>query len=101
RSVLILDEATANIDSITEQILQTAIKKALGRQTALVIAHRLSTVQHATQILVLDKGTIVERGTHDELRARNGVYSRLYDMQFRSPQHVEAAHEVMPVPSFG
>jgi len=81
-SVVILDEATAHLDSESEAAVQRALSEALAGRTALVIAHRLSTVRDADQILVLDKGRIVERGTHDELVAAGGLYGELYRTQF-------------------
>jgi ATP-binding cassette subfamily B protein len=80
-SVVILDEATAHLDSENEQLVQEALKVALKGRTSIVIAHRLSTVRDADQILVLEKGAIVERGTHDELVTRGGLYSELYSRQ--------------------
>lgn len=80
-SVVILDEATAHLDSENEQLVQEALKVALKGRTSIVIAHRLSTVRDADQILVLDKGAIVERGTHDELVVLGGLYSDLYSRQ--------------------
>jgi ATP-binding cassette, subfamily B, multidrug efflux pump len=82
RSMLILDEATANIDSITEQIIQDAMKKILKNKTALVIAHRLSTIKDATRIIVLREGKVAETGTHQELLQRKGIYEKLYRIQF-------------------
>lgn len=81
--ILILDEATSALDTESERLVQEAIDRLLAGRTVFVIAHRLSTVIHADQILVLDRGRIVERGTHQELLGRRGAYFRLYSMQFR------------------
>jgi subfamily B ATP-binding cassette protein MsbA len=99
--ILILDEATSALDTESERLVQAAIDRLLEGRTVFVIAHRLSTVRHATQILVLEKGSIVERGTHDELLAQRGAYSRLYDMQFRSSPAAGEVREATVVPSFG
>lgn len=80
--VVVLDEATAHLDSESERLVQIALDRALHGRTALVIAHRLSTVRNADQILVLDDGKIVEHGTHEELLAADGLYRSLYDTQF-------------------
>ena len=80
-AVVILDEATAHLDSENEQLVHAALQTALRGRTSIVIAHRLSTVRDADQILVLEKGSIVERGTHDELVAKGGLYSELYNRQ--------------------
>jgi ATP-binding cassette subfamily B protein len=80
--LIVLDEATAHLDSESEQALQRALDHALRDRSALVIAHRLSTVRHADLILVIDDGTVVERGTHHELVASGGLYSELYRTQF-------------------
>ena len=82
--VLILDEATSSIDTRTELKIQQALKTLMEGRTNFVIAHRLSTIRNADIILVIDKGEIVERGSHDELIAKNGFYANLYNSQFRS-----------------
>ncbi|MFQ6131077.1 MAG: ABC transporter ATP-binding protein [Armatimonadota bacterium] len=83
-AILILDEATSSVDTETEILIQKAMDRLVQHRTTFVIAHRLSTVQHADQILVVDEGRIVERGTHQELLARGGLYSKLYRTQFRA-----------------
>jgi ATP-binding cassette subfamily C protein len=80
--VVILDEATAHLDSRSEAAVQEALVEALAGRTSLVIAHRLSTIRAADQILVVDRGQIVERGTHEHLLALDGYYTKLYRTQF-------------------
>jgi ATP-binding cassette subfamily B protein len=82
-SVLVLDEATSNIDTATEALIQDALKVLMAGRTTLAIAHRLSTIQDMDRILVLHKGELRESGTHQELLARRGLYHRLYQLQFR------------------
>ena len=88
-----LDEATSSIDSETERRIQTALRILLRDRTSFVVAHRLSTIRDADQILVIDRGEIVERGTHAELLARQGFYARLYASQFRGGSQPPAANE--------
>jgi subfamily B ATP-binding cassette protein MsbA len=80
--ILVLDEATSSLDTESEQHVQRAIDNLIRNRTAIVVAHRLSTIRHADLILVLDKGEIVERGRHEELLAANGKYRHLYEIQF-------------------
>ena len=80
--ILLLDEATANMDSYSEQALQEALKHLLAGRTAIIIAHRLSTVRIAAHLVVLEKGRVVEEGQHQELLAHGGLYTRLYEMTY-------------------
>jgi ATP-binding cassette, subfamily B, bacterial len=99
-SIVILDEATAHLDSESEAAVQRALSAALAGRTALVIAHRLSTVRDADLILVLDEGRVVERGRHDDLVAAGGLYAELYRTQFAttSPAYAEEV-EILTVPA--
>jgi subfamily B ATP-binding cassette protein MsbA len=108
--ILILDEATSSLDSESEAMIQDGLRSLRHGRTAFVIAHRLSTIRSADQILVLEQGEIVERGTHDELLAKRGRYRQLYDKQylfehdrFINPgeDHTPEPEEVEPVPGGG
>jgi ATP-binding cassette subfamily B protein len=97
--LLVLDEATASVDSDTEARLQRALEEVIRGRTALVIAHRLSTIRAADRIVVFHKGRVVEQGTHDELLAKGEVYARLYRMHFAHEQAIAAerrAHAAAP-----
>ena len=86
--ILLLDEATSSLDSESEAQVQEALERLMKNRTTFIIAHRLSTVQHADRIVVIEQGEIVQQGSHDELLAKGGLYKKLYDMQFR--EDVEA-----------
>ncbi len=102
--ILILDEATSSVDTRTEQHIQEAMLRLMEGRTSFVIAHRLSTIRNADQILVLNHGELIERGTHEELLAKQGFYHQLYMSQFRAngPKSTEAAQDVssatIPIP---
>ncbi len=89
--MVVLDEATAHLDSESEVAVQRALKTALAGRTSLVIAHRLSTIREADQILVIDDGQVRERGRHEELLAAGGLYAELYQTQFASQEPLPAA----------
>ena len=88
-SVMILDEATANIDTETELLIQDSLEKMRSVGTMLMVAHRLSTIQHADNIIVLSHGKILEQGTHQELLAKHGRYYQLYTLQYHKEQMEE------------
>jgi subfamily B ATP-binding cassette protein MsbA len=89
--ILILDEATSALDTESERLVQQAIDRLMQDRTVLVIAHRLATVRDADEIVVLDEGRIVQRGTHEELYRAGGLYRRLHDLQFREDDMIEVA----------
>ena len=95
--ILILDEATSALDTESERFIQAALQKVMSNRTTLVIAHRLSTIENADVILVMDHGRIVERGSHQELIAKNGAYARLHQMQFK--EHPEKVDVIVPASS--
>jgi subfamily B ATP-binding cassette protein MsbA len=86
--ILILDEATSALDTESEQAVQQAMQRLAMNRTCLIVAHRLSTIQHADRIIVLDGGRLIEEGTHAELLAKGGAYSHLYQLGFqqKAPQ---------------
>ncbi|MCB9770694.1 MAG: ATP-binding cassette domain-containing protein, partial [Candidatus Omnitrophica bacterium] len=86
--ILVLDEATSSIDTETERIIQHAVERLMEGRTSLIVAHRLSTIQNCDRILVFNKGKIAESGTHEELLALNGLYYRLYELQYKSQEMV-------------
>jgi ATP-binding cassette subfamily B protein len=83
--ILVLDEATSSVDPYTEFLIQEGLRELVRGRTALVIAHRLSTVRNADLIVVINEGIIEEQGTHKQLMSKRGLYSHLYNMQFMEP----------------
>jgi ATP-binding cassette subfamily B protein len=99
-ALLILDEATSSIDTETEQFIQLAIDRVMRNRTSLVVAHRLSTIQRADKIIVLHHGEIREQGTHQDLLALQGLYWKLYKLQYSAPSRItlgKPAEEEQPV----
>ncbi|HEV6955297.1 MAG TPA: ATP-binding cassette domain-containing protein, partial [Promicromonospora sp.] len=89
-AILVLDEATSSVDTRTEVLVQQAMNALREGRTSFIIAHRLSTIRDADTILVMEHGSIVEQGSHDELLAAGGAYARLYESQFAAPVGAEA-----------
>lgn len=92
-AILILDEATSNIDTETELLIQSALERLTENRTSIIIAHRLSTIQHVDRIIAMHHGEVREIGTHEQLLARNGIYSRLYRLQFASTNQTMPSFE--------
>lgn len=86
---LILDEATSNVDTRTEELVQKAMDQLTKGRTSFIIAHRLSTIRNADLILVMNEGDIIEQGTHEELLKQNGFYANLYNSQFEKIEEAE------------
>ena len=84
--ILILDEATSHLDTESEMLVQRALSNLMTGRTVIVIAHRMSTIRSADKIVVMDGGRIVETGNHDDLMRRGGIYQRLHELQFTSPE---------------
>jgi len=87
--ILILDDSTSSVDTETESVIRAAMERLMQGRTTFIIAHRIQSVMNANLILVLDKGQIVQRGTHDQLMAQEGFYRRIYDMQARIEVELE------------
>jgi len=87
--ILILDDATSSVDTETEGEIRQALERLMEGRTTFIIAHRIQSVMNADLILVLDQGRIVQRGTHDELMAQEGIYRRIYDLQARIEDELE------------
>jgi ATP-binding cassette subfamily B protein len=88
--ILVLDEATASVDAYTELVIQRALKKLMRNRMTIIIAHRLSTIRLCDEILTIDQGAIVERGTHEQLMRKKGLYSSFYRLQFREETGLKA-----------
>ncbi|MFZ5815954.1 MAG: ABC transporter ATP-binding protein [Bacillota bacterium] len=100
--ILVLDEATASVDSETEAVIQRALRRLTQGRTTFIVAHRLSTIQHADQIIVLHKGRIHEQGTHEQLLAKQGLYYKLWRLQFEEQQEEREEHRsLLPAPASG
>ena len=93
--IMILDEATANIDTETEKIIQESLEKVIKNNTMLMVAHRLSTIQHADVIFVFDHGRIIEQGSHQELLKKKGRYYQLFMLQYQKNELKNITHDVL------